>query len=94
MSLPEHVPPRAAEDCATMTAVNASTHPVPIACPHCGCDHAELFPTLGDRSDYRCPSCLSFSISGTTEQLFENGTHDPKAARIITGEDGRRWLKP
>jgi hypothetical protein len=77
-----------------MTPTNPSLHLVPIACPHCGCDHAELMPTIGDRADYRCPVCQAFSVSGTTEQLFKNGTADRRTARIITADDGQRWLKP
>jgi hypothetical protein len=66
--------------------------PVAVPCPHCG-ERAQLLPPLGDRSDYRCPTCQDFSVAGTTERLFELGTADPQSAQIVT-ENGRRWLKP
>ncbi len=77
-----------------MAPVNVSPYPVPTICPHCGNDRAELMPKVGDYSRYRCPTCQDFSVSGTTERLFELGTADPKTARIIITEDGQRWLKP
>ncbi len=76
-----------------MADVNDRNHPIPATCPHCGNDYAKLLPLRGDRSDYRCPNCGEFSISGTREHLFETGQDDPKKARFVE-EGGRRWLKP
>jgi hypothetical protein len=66
-------------------------YPVLVACPHCENLNAKIMPPVGDRSDYRCPECGTFSICGTQEHLFEIGTNDPKQARFVE-DDGRRWL--
>ena len=34
-----------------------------MTCPHRGSGAADVLPTIGDRSDYRCSKCGSFSIS-------------------------------
>ena len=57
-----------------------------VACPHCGNHKARLSPKLGERSDYRCPQCGDFSISGTEEERIEG------QGRFVIGHDGRRWL--
>ena len=67
-------------------------YPLHVACPHCGSGAAELLPTIGDRSDYRCSKCGAFSISGTQEARFEAGAADPTQARFIRGREGRRFL--
>jgi predicted RNA-binding Zn-ribbon protein involved in translation (DUF1610 family) len=52
-------------------------------CPHCGNTDARLMPPLGDYSEYDCPTCGAYRIDGTTEQLIENRTFDPRAAHIV-----------
>ena len=37
--------------------------PLYVTCPHCGSGAAELLPTIGDRSDYRCSKCGAFSTA-------------------------------
>jgi hypothetical protein len=39
-------------------------------------------PPLGDWSTYDCPKCGTYSVSGLTEQLIENGA-DPTGGRIV-----------
>ena len=39
-------------------------------------------PPLGDYSEYCCPSCGTYRVSGTMERLIELGEADPKSARI------------
>ena len=60
-------------------------------CPHCGNVNAKLMPPLGDSSDYICPDCGTFRITGTLEKLIELGAADPKSARIEE-RNGRRFL--
>jgi len=67
-------------------------YPLHVTCPHCGSGAAELLPTIGDRSDYRCSKCGAFSISGIQEARFEAGAADPTQARFIRGREGRRFL--
>jgi hypothetical protein len=76
-----------------MTATNNGNYPMPATCFRCGNKQAELLPPLGDRDDYRCPTCGEFSVSGTDERLFELGTADRRTAPIVTDETGRRWLR-
>lgn len=66
-------------------------YPVPRTCPHCGSPEAKLMPPVNDHSEYRCPECGTYRISGTTETLVENGQVDPVAARIEE-RSGYRWL--
>jgi predicted RNA-binding Zn-ribbon protein involved in translation (DUF1610 family) len=65
--------------------------PVARHCPHCGNAEAKLMPPLGDYSEYRCPNCGTYRISGTIERLIEIGTADPKSARIEE-RNGHRCL--
>jgi hypothetical protein len=66
-------------------------NPVARPCPHCENPTAELKPPQGDFSEYRCPDCGTYRVSGSMEKLVELGTVDPKAARIEE-RDGHRWL--
>jgi predicted RNA-binding Zn-ribbon protein involved in translation (DUF1610 family) len=79
---------------STAMLVPDRNYPVRIDCPRCGNAGAALLPPLGDRSDYRCPHCGGFSITGSIARLFERGTHDIKLARIVTNGAGWRWLRP
>jgi hypothetical protein len=67
-------------------------YPLHVICPHCGSGAAELLPRIGDRSDYRCSKCGTFSISGIQEARFEAGAADPTRARFVQGREGRRFL--
>ena len=42
----------------------------------------DYVPPLGDWSTYDCPKCGTYSVSGLTEQLIENGA-DPTGGRIV-----------
>ena len=68
------------------------------SCPHCRNTNTEeaVWEDLawGERWDYRCPECFSFSISGTEMERFHIGRADPKKARFVRGSDGRRYLVP
>jgi hypothetical protein len=66
-------------------------YPVARPCPHCGNVAAKLMPPLGDYSEYICPNCGTYCISGTMERHIEIGTADPKPARIEE-RNGRRCL--
>ena len=66
-------------------------YPVKRTCPHCGDTEAMLMPPLGYYSEYDCPRCLPYRVSGTMEELIANGTVNPKAARIEERGD-HRWL--
>jgi hypothetical protein len=48
-------------------------------------------PPLGYYSEYDCPGCGSYRVSGTIEELIEKGTVNPKNAHIQE-RDGIRWL--
>jgi len=61
---------------------------------HCGNANAERLPSRGDSSDYRCPTCGNYSISGTQERRFEDGFEDPTKGRFTVDSNGRRWLVP
>jgi len=68
-------------------------YPLHVTCPHCGSDAAELLPTIGDRSDYRCSTCGAFSISGIYRKRgLKRVAADPTQARFIQGREGRRFL--
>jgi Zn-finger nucleic acid-binding protein len=54
-------------------------------CPHCG-NKAMLMPKLGDYSEYNCPTCGTYRISGTMEKLIKNGA-DPTAAHFEQQRD-------
>lgn len=56
-----------------MTTESGRNAPVTATCLHRGNKNAELLPPLADRSDYRCPTCGEYSVSGTTGRLFEVG---------------------
>lgn len=66
-------------------------HPVKRVCPHCGHADARLMPPRGDYSEYECPRCGTYRVSGTMEKLIEDGVTDPKVARIEE-RDGYRCL--
>jgi predicted RNA-binding Zn-ribbon protein involved in translation (DUF1610 family) len=72
----------------------ANKFPGPVNCPHCGNTEAKRLPRLGDYSEYRCPACGDFRISGTQEQGFDTGLNDPTKARFVVDGEGRRWLVP
>jgi hypothetical protein len=59
-------------------------------CPHCG-DVAKLVPSAGYYSEYDCPRCGVFRVSGTMERLIELGRIDLKATRIRL-QGGNRCL--
>ena len=65
--------------------------PVKRTCPHCGNAEARLMPPLGDYSEYRCPGCGTYRVSGTMERLIEIGTVDARSARIVD-QHGHRML--
>jgi hypothetical protein len=50
-------------------------------------------PRLGDYDEYRCPTstCRTFRVSGTTQQLIDNGA-DPTTGRFVF-RDGHRYLE-
>ena len=54
----------------------------PTACLRCGNLAAELIPTLGDYSEFSCPNCGPYRVTGTMERLIELGTVDPRFAHI------------
>ena len=74
---------------------NPHPYPVSVPCPHCGNEGAKLFPTDGDRANYRCPSpeCGDFTISETRIIYFEEGVADPQQARFVEKNDGQRYLE-
>jgi predicted RNA-binding Zn-ribbon protein involved in translation (DUF1610 family) len=65
--------------------------PVVRRCPHCGNSYAKLMPPSGDYSEYWCPDCGTYRISGTMEKLIENGQVDPESAEIKQ-QNGHRHL--
>lgn len=56
--------------------------PMTRACPHCKNANAKLMPPAGDYSEYSCPNCGEYRVSGTMERLIKLGTVDPKSAHI------------
>lgn len=64
---------------------------VPRTCPHCGQTEVKLMPPEGDYSEYRCPKCGTYRISGTMETFIENGQADPVTAHFEE-QSGHRWL--
>jgi hypothetical protein len=79
------------EMCGGTGFIEGRSYQVKRACPHCGQPDAMLMPPLGDYSEYKCEHCGPYRVSGTTETLIENGTFDPKAARIEE-RGGNCWL--
>jgi hypothetical protein len=67
--------------------------PGPVTCPHCHNPQAEILPPVGDRTDYRCPTCLDFSIAGSRDPVIEKGA-DLTAWQFTIGDQGRRFLVP
>jgi hypothetical protein len=61
---------------------NALNEPVPCECPRCGNAGAILWPTLGDRDDYRCPTCGDFSIAGTQRDMPGRKPEDFRKASL------------
>jgi hypothetical protein len=49
-------------------------YPLPVSCPHCDNDDAQLWPPEGHFKRYTCPECGEFIISGTLEVLIEKGS--------------------
>lgn len=75
-----------------MEAVMKDKPPGPVSCPHCGNAEVERLPSIGDYSEYRCPTCRDYRISGTQEDKFDKGIEDPKEAWLFEDADGRRCL--
>lgn len=53
----------------------AINHPIPVACPFCKKARAKRMAPQGDYAEFYCPTqiCRAFRISGTTQQLIDNG---------------------
>ena len=68
-------------------------HPTPVACPLCKSARAKRMPPVGDYYEYQCPTstCRTFRISGTTQQLIDNGA-DPTIGHFVL-RGGQRYLE-
>jgi len=68
-------------------------HPTPVACPHCKNARAMRMPRVGNYYEYRCPTstCRTFRVSGTTQQLIDNGS-DPTIGHFVL-RGGQRYLE-
>jgi predicted RNA-binding Zn-ribbon protein involved in translation (DUF1610 family) len=64
------------------------------SCPHCGNADAERLPSRGDYTEYRCPTCGNYRISGRQERRFEDGFDDSTKGRFTVDSSGGRWLVP
>jgi predicted RNA-binding Zn-ribbon protein involved in translation (DUF1610 family) len=73
------------------TKIEDRNYPVKRVCPHCGDSEARLMPPLDDYSQYECPRCGVYRVSGTMEHQIEKGVIDPKVAHIEQ-RDGYRCL--
>jgi predicted RNA-binding Zn-ribbon protein involved in translation (DUF1610 family) len=72
--------------------IEGRNYPVKRACPHCGNSYAKLMPPLGDYSEYQCPGCGTYCISGTMERLIKEGVADPRSAHIEEQNGHRRLV--
>ena len=50
-------------------------------------------PAQGYYSEYDCPNCGWYRVSGTIEELIGNGTVNPKNAHIEERDGIRRLVK-
>jgi DnaJ-class molecular chaperone len=90
-AIPAESPETQCENCKGTGFIEDRNYAVNRTCPHCEDPEAWLMPPLGYYSEYQCRNCGTYRISGTMEELIENGTVNPRAGRFEE-RGGYRWL--